>query len=210
MSSPQESPPVRPVAEGAYVATRLDNNVQVGYDTFAVRETAAGVVVDSKHVVFGGQMPTQTARFEMDPDWTPRRVDITVGDSITVVIEFGEAETRVIARSPQGERLMTYPIGRRRAYFFMNGSFYFPMHVVRRFDFDDPRPQSFDLALGGLCEVRRAPDVAEDGETFRQLNMRWRCEGVEDQLTLMVSGRGDLVSYRTSSQYLLVKLEEGV
>lgn len=210
MSRPQGSQSAGPVTEGVYVATRLDNNVQVGYDTFAVRETAGGVVVDSKHVVFGGHVPTQTARFEMDPDWTPRRADITVGDSMSAVIEFDDAETRVSARSPQGERLVTYPTGRHRAYFFMNGSFYFPMHIVRRFDFNDPRPQGFDLALGGLCEVRRAPDVEEDGETFRRLEMRWRFEALEDQLTLMVNGRGDLVSYRSSGQNLLVKLEEGV
>lgn len=209
MSGEQAGQTPRPVSRGAYVATDLSNNLQVGYDTFAVQETEEAVVVESKHVVFGGLLPTQTARFEMDADWTPRRAEIRIADSMSADIEFGEAETRVVGRSPQGERRLTYPVGRHRAYFFMNGSLYFPMHLVRRFDFDDPRPQRFDLALGGLCEVRRAEDVTEDGETFRRLEMRWRIEALEDQVSMLVNRRGDLVSYRTSNQNLFVKLEEG-
>ncbi|HKP71563.1 MAG TPA: hypothetical protein VJT82_01415 [Pyrinomonadaceae bacterium] len=208
MSSNEATVSSTPVSKGYYVATSLSNNLQVGYDSFVVREDEGGLVVESKHLIFGGNAPVQTARFNLDLDWTPRRLEVTVEDLMTAVVEFGETETSLHASTPQGEQRTSFPVGRRRAYFLMSGALYFPMHIVRRFDFDNPQPQKFDLVPSGLCEVRRGEDLVEDGETFRQLEMRFQIESIEDAAMLVVNRRGDLVRYRTRNQNLLVKLEE--
>ena len=197
-----------PRREGHYVATSLSNNVQVGYDSFAIREAAGGLVVESRHVSFGGGVPPQAARFTLDADWTPRQLEITAEGVMTADIDFGEAECAITVRSPRGEQQMRFPVGRARAYFLMSGGLYFPLHIVRRFRFDDPAPQLFDLLPPGVCEVRRVEDVVEDGEALRQLEMRFQIDGLEDFARLVVSRQGDLVRYRTRNQNLLVKLEE--
>jgi hypothetical protein len=196
-----------PLNKGHYIATNMSNNLQVAYDSFDVHEADDGVVVESKHRIFGGNLPVQTANFALDTDWTPRRLDVSAEEMMTT-IEFGEAESSISVRTPQGEQRMCFPVSRRRAYLLISGGLYFPMHIVRRFRFEDPVPQHFDLVPSGICEVTRIEDLHEEDETFRQLEMRLQVEGIEDLLHLTVNQCGDLVRYRTRNQNLLVKLDD--
>lgn len=208
MSTNEHAATPQPLDKGYYVATNLSNNLQIAYDSFAIRETEEGIVVESKHNVFGANIPQQTAHFALDRDWVPRRLDVTAEGLMNVVVEFGDAETSLHVKSPQGEQQARFPVGRRRAYFLMSGALYFPLHIVRRFRMNDAAPQTFDLIPSGVCEVRRGEDVFEDGQTLRQLNMRFQIEGLEDVVNMFINERGDLVRYITRNQNLLVKLEE--
>lgn len=193
---------------GHYIATSLGNNVQLGYDSFVVHETGDGLIVESKHTIFAANVPVQTAKFALDDDWTPRRLDVFAKDLMTATIEFGEVESNILIRTPKREQRASFPVGRRRAYFLMSGALYFPMHLVRRYRFEDAAPQHFDLVPSGICEVRRIEDLHEDDKTFRQLEMRFQAEGFEDLVHLIVNERNDLVRYRTRNLKLLVKLDE--
>jgi len=196
------------VTSGHYIATNLSNNLQVGLDSFQVREQADGLVVESKHRLFGAGMPVQNSIFALDSDWTPRRLDISAEGGLGASVDFGETETNVVIKNAQEEQRIRFPVGRRRAYFLMNGGLYFPMHLVRRFRFEDFAPQLFDLVPTGSCQVRRLEDVEEGGERLRQLEMRFQVEAAEDVIRLFVNDRGDLTRYRTRNQNLLVQLDE--
>lgn len=197
-----------PVTSGYYTATNMSNNLQVGLDSFVVRAHGDGLLVESQHHLFGGSAPVQNAKFAVDADWTPRRLDIAAEGIMSAAVEFGDSETTLVIQSPEREERMRYPVGRRRAYFLMSGGLYFPMHLVRRFRFDDFAPQLFDLIPTGTCQVRRLEDLKEGDETLRQLEMRFQLGTVEDIVQLIVNQRGDLIRYQTRNQNLLVKLDE--
>ncbi|HEX8776156.1 MAG TPA: hypothetical protein VF735_21480 [Pyrinomonadaceae bacterium] len=196
-------------AEGYYVATNMNNGVQMGYDWFAVRQVDDGLLVESRHTIFGpSPIPVQHARFEMDADWTPRRLEVKADEVASLLMEFSDDAISISTRSQQGERTMNYPFGRRRAFVLLNGGLYFPLHIVRRFNYDDPQPQQFNIVPGGICEVRRLDDFVEDGRTYRLLEMRVFVNGSDDIVRLVINGRGDLERYQTRNMNLLVKLEE--
>ena len=196
--------------EGYYVATNLSTGLQVGYDHFAIRNAGDGLVIESQHTMFGPLNAVQSANFTLDHDWTPRRLEVRVAaQDYHAVVEFADAVTLMSIHSPNGDQQLRFPIGRQRAYFFLNGAIYFPLHIVRRFHFDNPAPQRFEVIPDGLCEVWRLPDVVEEQQTFRLLEMKVLVSGHEDMLRLVVNQGGDLVRYRTRNLNLLVKLEEG-
>lgn len=204
--------PQNSLAEGYYTVTSLVNGIQLGYDWFAVRENGHdGLVVESKHTIFGSNIPVQHARFEIERDWTPRRFEISAGQNFKAAVDFGESETLMTSEDAQGAHEFRVPVGRRRAYLLVSGGLYFPLHIVRRFDFQSSLPKQFDLLPEGVCEVRRIEDAAaEDGQRLRQLEMKVMLVGVEDTLSLVVDEHDDLLRYQTRNLNLLVKYEKHI
>lgn len=200
--------PAASLTEGYYTATSLTNRLQVGYDWFAIREVGDQLIVESRHTLFGVPIPPQEARFELDRDWTPRRFEVRAEQLFSAEVEFGETETSMRIREASGEKELRAPVRRRRALFMLNGGLYFPLHAVRRFQFDNPQPQQFELFPEGVAEVRRMQDTIEEGRILRHLEMKVLMAGMEDTLLLTVNDNDDLIQYQTKGQNLLVKLEE--
>jgi hypothetical protein len=197
-----------PLAEGYYTATNMSSGFQIGYDWFAVRDAGDGLMIESKHTLFGTGLPQQCVRFELDADWTPRRLELTAESLFALSASFEESETLITTRDAQGEKQFRFAVGRRQAYFLLSGGLYFPLHLVRRFDFENTQPQTFNMIPEGICEVRRIEDLTEEGRTFRQLEGRMYLAGIDDMVRLVINERDDLVRYHTRNQNLLVKLEE--
>jgi hypothetical protein len=193
-------------SEGYYVATNLATGVQIGYDWFAVRAMDDGLTVESRHTIFGANIPVQHAQFELDDDWTPRRLTVKAEQLFAVKMEFEDNQTTLSTTTSTGTKEMLLPIGRHLAVVFINGGLYFPLHIVRRFD--QEQPQQFSVIPDGLGEVRRMADLVEDGQTFRVLETKISIAGLQDVLQLVVNESGDMVRYHGKSQNVLVRLEE--
>ena len=198
-----------PLTEGFYVATSQASGVQIGYDWFSVRKAESGLLVESRHTIFGShQIPVQHARFELDDDWTPRRLEVKAEPSFSTVMEFGEAGLSVSATTAKGLRQQSYPGSRHRTFVMLSGGLYFPLHIVRRFRFDSTEPQQFTVFPDGVAEVRRLEDLSEEDKTFRILEMKLRIGSIEDTLRIVVNHRGDMVRYHAKSQHVLVRLDQ--
>ncbi len=196
------------ISSGYYVARLPTNNEVIAYDQFEIKRQADGIVIDSIHNILIAEVPQQIARFEMDEDWTPRRLKIEAGPLFSAMVEFGESEIVLDSRSIQGENTTRYPISRFRAYFMMNGAAYFPLHIVRRFDFDNREPQRFDIVPEGECWAVRIGDIVEQGETLAQIEVRFSFLGKSDLMSLLINTRGDLIRYSVRNQNLIVTLED--
>jgi hypothetical protein len=197
------------LSKGCYVATSISSGVQIGYDEFEVRRGGGNVLVESKHVLCGMSGPHQISRFQLDPDWTPRRLEVNVEQGIRALVEFDETSTSMAIYDPKvGERRMSFPVGRQRAYFLLSGGLYFPLHLVRRFRFDDTQPQHFDIIPEGICQMIRRESITENGGTYYQIEARLMVAGVEDAIYMVLNDNRDLIRYRSRNQNLLVKLEE--
>lgn len=198
-----------PLSEGYYVATSQASGVQIGYDWFSVRAAERGLLIESRHTIFGShQIPVQHARFEVDEDWTPRRLEVKAEPAFAAVLEFGENGLSVSASTSKGLRLQNYPGSRHRMFVMLSGGLYFPLHVVRRFRFDSSEAQQFTVFPDGIAEVRRLDDLVEDDKTFRILEMKLWLGSIEDTLRIVVNERGDMVRYQAKSQHVLVRLDQ--
>lgn len=198
-----------PITEGYYVATNMTSGLQIGYDWFAVRPMDDSIIIESKHTMFGSSgIPVQLARFYIYPDWTPQRLEVKAESVFSVDMEFGDHETILSTSSAEGSHQMRFPVGRQRAFVLLSGGLYFPLHIVRRFRFEDPMPQQFNIIPEGIAEVRRLDDVIDSGQSYQLLEVKLWVAGMEDLLRLFVNERGDLIRYQTRNQNLLVKLEE--
>jgi len=197
------------ITEGRYVATDLIQGIQVAYDWFAVKPAENGLVIESRHTVMGVPgMPVQHAQFAVEPDWTPRRITVQADQLLSLEVEFSDTATVMFISEKDSSRKIELPIGRDRALFLLNGGLYFPLHIVRRFNFDDSKPQQFNIIPNGLAEVTRLPDKVEENETLRILETKISLPGYEDVLRLYVNAHGDLVRYQARNQNLVVQLEE--
>lgn len=197
------------LSKGYYVATSISSGVQIGYDAFEVRQVSGNILVESNHMLCGMPRPLQVTRFKLDSNWTPHRLEINVEQGVAALVEFDETRTVMAIYDPKaGERRMSFPVGRRHAYFLLSGGLYFPLHLVRRFRFDDTRPQQFDVIPEGVCQVSRREDIIENDRTCYQLEARLMVIGVEDVIYMVLNGNQDLIRYRSRNQNILVKLEE--
>lgn len=196
------------VSSGYYVARAPSNNSPVAYDWFEVKSQDGGILIDSIHNILIAEVPQHIARFALDADWTPRRLMVEAGPSFSARVEFGESEVVFHSRIEQEEQTSRCAVGRRRAYFMMNGGLYFPLHVIRRFDFAISQPQRFDIVPEGECEAVRLDDSIEAGETLAQLEMRLSFLGMTDIIHLWINSKNDLVRYRVRNQNLIVTLED--
>jgi hypothetical protein len=197
------------VTEGRYVATSLTEGVQVAYDWFSVKPVENGLLIESRHTVMGvPTMPVQHAQFTVGADWTPRYIRVQAEPLFSLEVEFADQVIVMSISEKDSSRKVEFPIGRDRALFLLNGGLYFPLHIVRRFDFTSNRPQQFSIVPTGMAEVSRLEDIVEDGETLRLLETQISLPGYDEVLRLYVSTRGDLVRYQARNQNVVVKLEE--
>jgi hypothetical protein len=197
------------LSEGHYIALSQAEGVQVGYDWFAVRPESGGLLVESRHTIFGApSIPVQQARFSLDADWTPRRFEVKAENLFSLVIEFADQSSVMFMTDQNGTQRTDVPVGRHKALVLLNGGLYFPLHVVRRFRFDDPRPQQFNIIPNGLMEVRQLDDETRDGQRFHILEAKVAVAGFEDVLRIVVNERGDMVRYQARNQNVVVQLEE--
>lgn len=197
------------ISEGRYVATNLTQGVQVAYDWFAVKPAQDGLVIESRHTVMGvPSMPVQQAQFAVEPDWTPRHIKVQADQLFSLEVEFQETATVMSISQQDNNQRVEVPIGRDRALFLLNGGLYFPLHIVRRFNFDDAQPQQFNIIPNGLAEATRLSDSVEGNERLRVLETKISLPGFEDVLRLYVNEHGDLVRYQARNQNLVVELEE--
>jgi hypothetical protein len=197
------------LSRGCYVAMSISSGMQIGYDAFEVRRVGGNILVESKQVFCNMPHILQVTRFKPDPDWTPRWLEVNVEPGISVDVEFTENSTfMTIYDLDAGEQRMSFPVGRRRAYFLLSGGLYFPLHLARRFRFDDTRPQHFDIVPEGICQIIRRENIIENDEIFYQLESTLMVAGVEDVIYMVLNGNQDLIRYRSRNQNILVKLEE--
>jgi len=196
-----------PVTEGQYVATSLVSHAQVAYDQFSVEETGGHVTVRSKHTVLGNaSVPTQFVEFHLNSQWHPEKLDIRAAEA-SVLVTFDPQQAVMKVNHQNQERSFVFPASRERAYFVLSGGLYFPLHIVRRLNFEATGPQRFDVIPQGSCEVVPGPVIEENGKPLRTFEMKLLVGGAEDLLTLVVNNDGDLVRYRTRNQGLMVQLE---
>lgn len=197
------------IAEGRYVATDLSQGVQVAYDWFGVKPAENGLVIESRHTVMGVPgMPVQHVQFAVEPNWTPRHITVQADQLLCLEVDFLDTATVMSVLEKGSSRKIELPIARDRALFLLNGGLYFPLHIVRRFNFDDPQPQQFNIIPNGLAEVTRLADKVEENETLRVLETKISLPGYEDALRLYVNAKGDLVRYQARNQNLVVELEQ--
>jgi hypothetical protein len=195
------------INEGYYVAVYQPSGLQVAYDRFSVTDSANGLLVESCHTVLGGGIPAQTARFHIDHDWTPRRLEIhSTGGAVTA--EFNPSSVLVRTKTDSGEESYEFRAARERAYFILSGGLYFPLHVVRRLDLNNPRPQLFDLVPEGICAVTCGPEEETNGKRIRKAEMRLSLGSVEDLLSLTLDTGGNLLRYQTRNQQMSISLED--
>ncbi len=196
-----------PVTEGQYVATSLVSHAQVAYDQFSVEEKGGRVIVRSKHTALGNaNVPIQFVEFQLNSQWHPEKLDIrAAGASVLVTFDQQQAVMKVSHQSQ--EQSFVFPASRERAYFVLSGGLYFPLHIVRRLNFEAAGPQLFDVVPQGSCEVVPGPVIEENGKPLKTFEMRLRVGSVEDLVTLVVNNDSDLVQYRTRNQRLMVQLE---
>jgi len=150
----------------------------------------------------------QHARFTVGPDWTPRYIQVQAEPVFSLEVQFEDRVTVMSFTEKDSSRRVEFPIGRERALFLLNGGLYFPLHIVRRFDFDSTQPQQFSIVPTGIAEVSRLEDTVEGGETLRLLETKISLPGYDEVLRLYVNTRGDLVRYQARNQNVVVKLEE--
>ena len=201
------------ITEGYYVASHRLEGYQIGYDWFQTKKSHTGFTIESRHTIFGALACVQTARFEVDEDWTPKHLSVKVPDQETsCIVEFSDAETVVIYHTPQGRQGNRFncPVPRQRALFLLNGGFYFPLHVVRRFPFETGSHQRYDLIPQGLVEVIPLKDIQKDGQYLRVLEMRMAIGQLQDTMQLYIDDRYDLVRYNTQNSNLQVQFEREV
>ena len=199
------------LTEGYYVATLLDENLQIGYDHFVINETSEGLLVEARHILRGHSISIeQTSTFELDKDWTPRKLEVNVqSQNLLATVVFGDDKTTIKYETSEKEEEEHYPVSRKNAYFLLNNVLYFPLYIVKRFDFNRPGIQKFETIPTGICEVRHCEDVNENGNILKVLEARITIDSMQELLRLIVNEKGDLLRYKTQKN-LLVELNKEI
>jgi hypothetical protein len=207
-ASPMSHDAVTPAVlfEGGFVGTHTTTGVQVAHDWVSIRRESDRIVSDSKHTVYGPGVPVQSVRLVSDLDWSPLRAEVeAAGMGQVLVVDFEDLAANAVAKTPSGEQKQRFPLERRSAWFTISGALYFPLHLVRRFDFSSGRPQQFSVFPMGTVEVRK--DSREQATSGTRLFMRLALGSYQDEAVLDLSEAGELVRYQLRGQGLLVEQE---
>lgn len=219
-----EAPAAGAPRRGRYLATALDSGLQVGVDEFEIQPAPTGWTLRSRHMPFGGESGVHaggTARFDLDGNWVPLRLEAQSILGARLVATFGTRRTVLLvtrsggaggAAAP-GER-KTLPVGRQEALVLLAGGLSLPLLVVRRaLDLDPGEARRFTLLPDGVCEIRRAPD-RKPGAPEREpeapparFDMFLALGADRDHLRLEVDARGEVVRFHARAHNLLVELD---
>lgn len=176
----------------------------VAYDWFEIRRGETEMVVESRHEQLIPVRLEQKARFEMELDWTPKRLTVQVpeDDLSCCVIFRDESVTLSLCRGGAEEETVVSEVPRKSAIFLLNGGLYFPLLAVQRFRREGMMPTRFNIIPDGTCELKQV-----GGRESRTVEMAVAVQGHREVFGIQTDAEGTVLSYTTLSSNLHVTLE---
>jgi hypothetical protein len=185
---------MRTIKEGVLVATSTVDGRVIGYDHYRVVEKTSRIDVFSRQVSCDDTEAVVYSHHHLEPDWTPRRVEVHSNRS-SVGFHFADDQvTMEIKRASEPAVVLDLPIGRQRALVLTQPIYGMPIHVLNRCDPSDPTPQYFDVVPTGSCMVRAAGRVPSVKGARSALDMQISAPGYERNLRLIVDGKDNLLA----------------
>jgi hypothetical protein len=189
---------MRKIKEGILLVTSSVDGHVIGQDHFRVVEKPSRIDLFTRQVLYD---------HVLEPDWTPRRVDVRKAGSAVGFRFEGDHVTMEIKRTIDETIALEFPVAdRKRALVLTQPIYSVPVHVLNRLDPDDPNPQWFDVVPSGQCMIQAAGRVASMKGRRRAFDMHIVAPGLERQVRLLVDDTENLISYSFEQEQLSVSM----
>lgn len=191
-----------------YIATSVGSATQLGYESVSVFENKNGRRIESRTVAYNCATPEQRLQFLVDDDWSPLQVILEVGSDFSFSCIFDDAACTMcsIIRGDKEQRVVE--LARRTAFVLLNGIFYLPLHLIRRFDFHSSGVQRFSIPPVGVCEIARVHGAPSLGDNRKmRLEARFFLCGSEETLDIVADSKLNLLEYTARQANCRIALE---
>jgi len=194
---------VRTTREGVLIASSSVDRRVIGYDRFRIIHQATRVDVFSRQILFEGPAQITYTHHHLDPDWTPRRVEVRA-TQFSAGVQFTDTSANVELRYPEKQISYEIPADRSRALVLTEPLYGLPVHLLSRLDPSRPMTESFDGIPSGKCTVRTLGSSPSANGDRWELEMELIAPGIDRFARIVMDGHKNLIGYELTDENISV------
>jgi hypothetical protein len=194
---------LRTTREGVLIATSSKDRRVIGYDRFRVIDQPNRVDVFSRQIMFEGKSQVTYTHHHLDPDWTPRRVEVRAHD-FSAGVQFTDEHANVELRYPEKNVQIEIPADRSRALVLTDPIYGLPVHLLSRLDPKGPATETFDGIPSGKCVVRRLGSTPAPNGNRWELEMELSAPGIDRFARIVLDEHKNLIGYDLEDERICV------